>query len=237
MTHLLRGTALGGALLAALPASAQFAGGQVDLTFRNFNDSDISATTGRASGELAVTKEFSLQGDIFMGKVENGSADDLSGPGATLHGLFHVSPTSSVGAFVTHERLEGDGLTSFGVEAGAMMGGFASEVWLGVGEDQDGSDANYFGLETRHAAGIVNLTGSLEYYNISGDLSSVQGAIGVEYAASNGFAVAAQLENNYFEYDDVASESDTSVSVNATYRFGKRPGTVFGERSLLGIFR
>ena len=240
MIHLLRGTAICGALLAAFPAGAQqFAGGQADVTYRGYNDSDVDALSARVSGELALSRGFSLQGDLFTGNVGD-DFDDIGSVGATLHTLFHISETSSVGAFVTYEELEGASFGSVGVEAGATFGTFATEVWLGVGEDEFGSDGNYFGLETRRGMGPVNLFASLEYYNVSGDLESVQSGIGVEYEGLNGIGLSAAVEQVHVEQDTffgASSDSTTSLSLGATYRFGKRPGTVFGERSITGIFR
>ena len=237
MMTLLRATALCGTLLAALPAAAQqFAGGQVDLTMRSFDDLGIETTSARVSGEMALSRSFSLQGDLFTG-TDDSLGDDDSSFGATLHGLLHVSETSTVGVFTTYEGNDSSSFGSFGVEAGASFGEIATEIWLGVGENDTGSDANYFGLETRRAFGLVHLFGGVEYYNISGEIESVQSGLGVEYQSAGGFGLTAKIEDNYFEYDDQFSFDDTSVSIGASYRFGKRPGTVFGERSLSGIFR
>lgn len=240
MTHLLRSTAICGALLAALPATAQqFAGGQADLTYRGYSDTDADALSARVSGELALSRGFSLQGDVFTGRFGN-DFDSFGSVGATLHGLVHISETSTVGAFVTYEELEGASFGSVGVEAGATFGDFAAEVWLGVGEDEFGSDGNYFGLETRRGLGPVNLFAAVEYYNISGDIESVQSGLGLEYEGISGFGLSAAIEQVHFQEDTVfgtSSDSTTSLSFGATYRFGKRPGTVFGERALSGFFR
>lgn len=238
MTYL-RATALCASFITAFPAAAQqFAGGQADLTYRGYSDVDTDALSGRVSGEFALSRSFSLQGDLFVGRLNGATGGDATSYGATLHGLYHVSGTSTVGAFATYEDFDGfDGIGSVGVEAGATFGTVAAEVWLGLSEDESGTDGNFFGLETRRGLGPVYVFGSVEYYNLSGDLESVQSGIGVEYKGANGLGLTAKYESLYFEDDGRLGGDTSSISVGATYRFGKRPGTVFGERSLTGIYR
>ena len=245
MIHLLRGTAICGALLAALPAAAQqLAGGQVDLGFTTYDDLDTDAFTGRLSGELAVSKTISLQADLF-GASDGGDFSDerFSGGGFTLHSLSHVSPTSSVGGFMTIERNEGgENILSYGVEAGGNFGNVGTEIWFALSDNDDDFDGGFGGLDIRVPVGMAAVTGNFEHYNFDDVIEVSKLGIGLEYDAAQGLTIGGRVERVDLTLTDptglfTLEGDDVAVSVGATYRFGKRPGTVFGRRSLLDAFR
>lgn len=245
MTHLLRGTALCGALLAALPAAAQqFAGGQIDLDYTTYDDLDIDSLSGRLSGELAISRGFSLQGDLFGSSDGSGGSDDrFSGGGVTFHGLNHVSATSSVGGFTTIERNEGgENIRSLGVEAGGNFGTVGTEIWFALSDGPNDFDGYFGGLDVRVPFGLASVTGSLEYFNFEDQIEVGKFGIGVDYAAAEGVTIGGRIQNANItltseDGDFSIDGDDLAVSVGATFRFGKRPGTVFGQRSLLDAFR
>ena len=245
MTHFLRGTAICGALLAALPAAAQqLAGGQIDLGFTTYDDLDTDAFTGRLSGELAVSKAISLQADLF-GASDGGSFTDerYSGGGFTLHSLSHVSATSSVGGFTTIERNEGgENVFSYGVEAGGNFGNVGTEIWFALSNGENDLDGGFGGLDLRVPVGMAAMTGNFEHYNFDDVLEVTKIGVGLEYDATEALTVGGRVERVDITLTDPAGTfslegDDLAVSIGATYRFGKRPGTVFGRRSLLDAFR
>lgn len=244
MTHLLRGTALCGALLATLPATAQqFAGGQVDLDYNSFRDSDISSLTARGSGELAFSRNLSLQGDVALSSSDNsGISNDATG--FTLHGVYHVSPVSSVGTFFTIESSDGGAdYSSLGVEVGGNFGTVGTELWFAVAEAGD-SDVNgrYGGIDVRVPMGSAAFVSKFQYFNFEDQIEVARLGLGAEYTFDSVLSVTAMVEGNAYKVTDSTgtfsiTDDDSSIRLGATYRFGKRPGTVFGSRSVFDAFR
>ena len=257
MTHLLRSTAICGALLAALPAMSQDipVGGQVDLDYRTFDDLDLSTATLRLSGEIPVSRQFSLQGDLSISAFDLYGYEDSFNT-VTVHGIQHISATSSVGGFLTYDSIDDDALgeadmLSVGIEAGGNFAGLDAEIWFGLGRGSvDGDDfvgsynaeGVFFGMEAKYPVGRGALIGKFEHFNFDGVVESSQLGVGFEVSPTPFVNVRLMAETSdvgvdYFDADFGENIDDTSYSLGATFKLGKRPGTVFGSRSIMDAFR
>ena len=132
------------AVVAAPVFAQEFTGGELGFEYNQLIDNDeIDGTNYYAGAEMAFNRDFSVGFNIANLDF---SGEDTS---ATLHGIYHMNDTTSLGVFVAG----GDNdTTSYGIEGGTEL--FGGDIGGYIGQIQvDDEDALIFGLSSNTPLG------------------------------------------------------------------------------------
>lgn len=227
----------------AQPAfSLEITGGDVVLGYSAFSEKvdgeTLSQTSIEGSLELGFTKEFGAQADFGVQQFEqlnNVGADNATN--FTLHGLYHMSETTTFGAFYGRDSLEDLDLDFYGLEAGFEGPNFDVEAYFGTGElDGVDGDGNVFGVSGAYElTSSFELIGSYAKASFDGDLDVSTFEAGVAYNVNDSVQLAATLGRLTGEVEGLGSESEDYFGLEAEYSFGAARGATFGERGLLHL--
>lgn len=215
--------------LASTAQAAEITGGTADLSWSAFTqDTGISRATLRGSLEAGFSPSLGTQLDLSLYDFNE---SDLSAYNATLHGIYHLSGTTTLGAFLGNEELENSTLDFYGLEARHGFASLTGEAYAAFG-DEDGESASLLGLALHKDAGSNFRFGAEADFL---DLDSAQVArlalnVGYKLNESASFYGEAGL----LDYE-VGPLSDSRAFVGAGLKlgFGARSGTTFGWRGLL----
>ena len=218
------------AISAPVAQAAEVTGATLGIDYSAFTDDSagtVNKTALSGSVELGFDRNFSLQGDMSIGRFGFTDADTFS---AAVHGIYHANETASVGAFIGRDSLEGEGNTYFGVEAGFEQGQFAGNVYVSHMSDTL-ADGTLMGIGASYdATEAFTIGASYDNIDVYGyDLSRAQ--LEAEYRMDS-FALTAQLGSA--DAEDLGSE--TYFGVGAKFTFGAKRGTTFEQRGLLAIW-
>jgi hypothetical protein len=218
-------------LLAASSAQAfEVTGGSIALGYSGFTDnllSDVDKTTLGGQIEVGFSRDFSMQADLgFM----NYGFSDFDAHNFGLHGIYHLSDTTSLGGFVGRDTIESEDLSIYGVEVGHQAGPLGLEAYLSIA-DAGVEDGTVYGL--RAAYGITDSTEiGLRYDHINIDgLGASRLSVAGEFALSSGFAVTGEIGSA--DIDDSGSEG--FFAIGAKFNFGANRGATFNQRSVLDL--
>ncbi|MBB5723871.1 hypothetical protein FHS72_003516 [Loktanella ponticola] len=208
-------------ILSAAPLYAQqFTGGELGFEYNQFVDDDsINGTNYHLGAEMAFNRSFSIAANVQNLDFEG---DDTS---ATLHGIYHLNETSSLGVFVAGN---GDEQTSFGFEGGTELwkgdiGGYIGQV------DVDGETAVIFGLSSNTPIGAnFSVFSDLDFV-ADDDVAVSTQELGVEYNITGGADIFAQVGQAEV-FTDFGSDAETYVGIGARIQFGAARGTTFEAR-------
>jgi len=108
---------------AASPGMAQsLTGGEISLGYSALTDEDLetSGTQLGISAEIALSREFALQGDVSYldGEVIGFDGDETS---LGLHAIYHANEQASFGYFFGQDRSEGEKSDFYGAKAGTKV--------------------------------------------------------------------------------------------------------------------
>lgn len=224
--------ALAAVLLTAAtsPAMAQgITGGELGIEYNAPTDgSDFGGTTYSGGVEYGFLDMFSVSGNAAGYKLDN---IDTTSYNVTLHGTYHLSSSTSAGAFYAYDDLDGDSVNILGIEGGSeFFGGDASGY---IGRVDDGTDTGtLFGVEGSYGLRSgFSLIGNVDLLNVDGDTLS-QAAIGARYQMEVGPEFYAQIGRVTGDFDG-NSDSVGFFTVGAKVAFGNERGTTFTNRSVL----
>ncbi len=224
---------LAAAVLAAAAGSVQaqgfgFSGGEISAEALAYSDGgDIGSTAYSGALEFSINRNISVAVDLGFYGLQT---LDLQADTATIHGIYQLSDTVSLGAFYGRDQLEGSNATVIGIEGGTEFAGAAVEGYFAQ-LDGAGDNATLLGVSGEY--GISDSISALGSFNIAdlGDASSNRLAIGGQYAIASGPELWAEVGT--MKIDDGSSASnDTFLSIGARIEFGAARGTTFGRRSL-----
>jgi hypothetical protein len=221
------------AVLGAATGSAQaqgfgFSGGEISAEALAYSDGDdIGSTAYSGALEFSINRNISVAVDLGFYGLQT---LDLQADTATIHGIYQLSDTVSLGAFYGRDQLEGDDATVIGIEGGTELGGAAVEGYFA---QLDGTADNATLLGVSGEYGITDSISAVASFNIAdlGDESSNRLAVGGQYAIASGPELWAELGTMKID-DGISTSSDTFISVGARIEFGAARGTTFGRRSL-----
>lgn len=202
-------------------------GVEVDVP-TDFND--FGGTTYFGGLEYGINRSFSIAGDVSSYRFEHLGSDATS---ATLHGIYHLSDSASVGAFFGQDRVEDGNSNTFGLEGGTEFQGGFVEGYFGKTEG-DAYDGTFFGADAAYSLqnGFA-LTGSLGAASLDqGDVNKI--AIGGGYTLQAGpelYAEVGRISDDTSE----ASDAETYIGLGARINFGAARGTTFDQRSVFEI--
>jgi hypothetical protein len=221
------------AVLAAAATTAQaqsfgFTGGEISAEALAYSDGgDIGSTAYSGALEFGITRNISVAVDLGFYGLQT---LDLQADTATIHGIYQLSDTVSLGAFYGQDRLDGSEATVIGLEGGTEFAGVAVEGYFAQ-LDGAGDDATLLGVSGEY--GFSDSITALGSFNIAdlGDASSNRLAVGGQYTIASGPDLWAEIGT--MKIDDGATVSDDMfISIGARIEFGADRGTTFGRRSL-----
>ncbi len=213
----------------AIPASAEVTGGEVTLSYSAFTDEgDFNRTSLQGAIEYGFGNNFAVQADLGL---HNFGASNEDSSTLTLHGIYHLDESTSLGAFVSRDRAAGENLTIYGVEAGRDFGRIDVEGYI-AGFEESGIDATLIGGKGRYAyTEQVGFGVGFDYGRIDSNVDLTRFGINADYQFANGPTVAGeigQLDANAFGLG--GSEAYAKVSIG--FEFGAKRGASFDNRSL-----
>jgi hypothetical protein len=234
----------GSAILVTGGASQAFevTGGEISLGYSAFVETPggetFSNTTLSGSIELGFTRDFSAQVDLSLYQFNQLSALGANnGNNLTLHGIYHIDESISVGGFYGMDRIEDLDLDFYGAEVGYESASFEAEAYFAIGEiDGLSGDGSVIGLSGAFpVADNLDMIGSASFGKIDGGVNFNLIEAGVLYDVSNNFGVSA----SYGVADGSIGGFDTSsegyFAVEAEITFGADRGATFGERGILRL--
>lgn len=215
------------------PAAQAFelVGGTVGLDYSSFLGSDSNDETRSAlSGafEFGIARSVSIQTDITLAGF---NATDINATTFALHGIYHAGESSSFGAFIGRDSVDGgNDLDFIGVEAGFATGAFGGEIYIAKA-DGDGADPTLFGLK-----GVYTLAPAIDlgarFDRISADdLDLNRLSLTGEYKPMPELGLTAEIGSA--EVEGAGSEAFAGIGVK--FNFGARQGTAFEKRSVINL--
>ena len=208
-----------------MAAAQGFSGAELSVeTFAFSGDGDLGYTSYSAGAEYAITRDFGLSADLsFYGF----SALDSDGQNLTLHGIYNLSDTTSLGVFVGQDSFDTSDATIYGIEGGTEFMGGTVEGYLA---QVDGDDsATLLALSGDYAiTQSIAATGGVGIVDMDDTLTRAH--LGAEYQMQGGPAFHAELGQI-----GLSDTDETYLSIGATVAIGATRGTTFGRRSLLEI--
>ncbi len=219
-------------LLAAPAALAQqVTGGSLMLSHSAFVDSsDLSKTSLQGSVELGFSRQLGLQADLGLSRL---NLADENATNAVLHGIYHLSETTSVGLFLGMDRLAGSSETFVGLEMGTAAGATGFEGYIGAAES-NGVSGTIIGLSTRY--GINEQVGvglSLDHLSVD-VLDATRYSLNADYAVTDNIVLFGEVGALRGEVMGLTG-SEGYVKLGGEVKFGAKRGTTFGQRSILNI--
>lgn len=219
-------------LMAAAPAlSQQVTGGSLSLSHSAFVDETRVAKTALAgSVELGFSRSFSVQADLGFTDL---NAVSETATTFTLHGVYHLSDTTSAGLFLGVDSVAGESEEFVGLEFGHQVGRSGFEAYVARAEE-DGISGTMIGLSTRYEMGNSGGIG------VSLDRAAVEGIRATRYSLNGDLTVADGMKL-FGEVGALhgsvggASDSEGYVKLGAKFTFGAKRGTTFGQRSILNV--
>jgi hypothetical protein len=219
--------------LGAAPACAiEVAGGSVGLSYSAFtDDTEHHRLSFEGSAELAFSPTVSGQFDL--GRDKFGMAD-MASTTLGLHGIYHLSKSTSFGAFYTSEDVEKDAVSTnsdvYGIEFGHMVGRTEFESYVGLG-DTGKVDGTVLGLSGRfEMSNGIGLAGSFDYVDVTG-LEAGKIAVRLDNNVSDNLNLYVEVGSAKARAFGIA-ESEPYVGLGGKILFGAEKGATFERRGL-----
>jgi hypothetical protein len=209
--------------------AAEVTGGSVGLSYSAFaEDTDFSKISLEGSVEIGFNRNFSVQGDLGYNDFNE---TGLSAVTLGLHGIYHISDTTSLGAFYTNETADGGGDADiYGLEVGHEAGQFGLEGYL-ARVDGESADSDIIGVAARYEfRNALGLGGSYDYIDVDGtDISRL--AVQLDRDVSESVNLFVELGTAKANSGGL-SGSEPFVGLGGKYVFGAGRGSTFDQRGL-----
>jgi hypothetical protein len=233
MFHTTR-TAMAAALVlfcAPVAQAQQVTGGSLTLSHSAFtDDTDLSKTSLLGSVELGFNRNYGLQADLGMGRLNNASETVTN---AVLHGIYHLSDTTSVGLFLGLDRLDGETQSFVGLEMGTAAGPTGFEAYIGYADD-DTDSGTMIGLSTRYGVSEqFGLGVSLDHLSLSA-VDATRYSVNADYAVTPNVTLFGEVGALNGQTAG-GSGTEGYVKLGGKVTFGAKRGTTFDQRSLLSV--
>ena len=240
-------TGLTAALLgcAASGALAQgFTGAEVSLGYSTFTgDYEGDALNLGGSGEFALTRQIGVQLDFGytdFGEVNGVDDSDLSALNFTLHAVYTINESGSVGLFYGREELTADDGTDeasdssdfVGVELGYAFDAVSFEMYYAKALDELIDDAAIYGVSGAFDVnGLFEVTADYDRVDSGSDIDASSASVGIAYEVLPNITLEGEIGSAGF-VTDRGDLTETFVGIGATYTFGAEGGATFDRRGL-----
>ncbi|MDC0115855.1 hypothetical protein OAH97_00050 [Octadecabacter sp.] len=212
--------------LAAISTSASaqgITGGELTIDGFGFNQGNNDGIVNYSGAlEFGINRNFSIAGDVAFYDFSFFD-DDVTN--FTLHGIYHLDDSRSIGLLVGNDREDGDGTTFFGLEGGLDSNQLTLEGYAAV-YDNSSDDIVLEVSGDYQLTGAVSAIGTFGYGDIGNDdITRISG--GVEYAFQTGPSLYAEI--GHINTDGADSEF---IGLGAKIEFGAARGTTFDRRGI-----
>ncbi|MBY6137956.1 hypothetical protein KUV26_00730 [Leisingera daeponensis] len=223
------GAAAAAAAMAGSLQAAEITGGSFDLSTSAFaDDTDFARKAVGGALELGFSRGFSTQLDLFYADF---NATRLEGANATLHGIAHVSDSTSLGLFYGVEEAGNDEYDFYGIEAGHEFGFADAEFYLGEGDD-GAISGTIAGIAIRKdVTSQFTINAGLDHLDL-GSIDLTRIAAGAEYDIGEGAKFYGELGSLNADAQNL-SGNEAFVGIGFKWDFGANRGTTFGRRGLV----
>jgi len=212
--------------------AVEVTGGSVGLSFSAFaEETSVNRVAVDGSVELGFNRNISVQIDLAY------SDFNFTGLNTTtlgLHGIYHLSDTTSLGAFYVNEDENGGGdLDIFGVEAGHDAGQFEVEGYL-ARVNGGGADGDMLGVSARYELPTaLGVSGS--YDRVSGSGADFRKfAVQLDRDVSPSVNLYAEVGTARLNVAGL-TDSEPFVGLGGKFVFGAQRGATFGQRGFTRI--
>ncbi|WP_425043827.1 outer membrane beta-barrel protein [Primorskyibacter sp. S87] len=212
--------------------AAEITGGYVDIGYSAFtDDTSVSSWKLAGSGELGFSRVFGLQLDLA---AYNFGQISETGTTATLHGVFHVSNSASVGLFLGRDSLNSADATFYGIEGGFEIGPQAGlEAYVARDDGQAGSNSTLLGAKVEGAVSDqFNLNAQIDYVDAPAGVNFSRASVGADYNFGEGAKLYGEIGSARASAFGV-SGNEPFIALGFRYDLGAARGTTFGRRGLL----
>ena len=223
--------ALAGLMCASAAQAFEVTGGSLTLGYSSFFGSsdatDVSKLSFGNSMEFALTPEIAIQGDFSYTKLD---ATGIDSSNFGLHGIYHLTPDTALGAYVGRDRVEGRNLNYFGVEVAHQFGMIGTEAFVSIGKD-GGAEGTVIGLKGDYALNDAASIGArFDHINVSG-ADANKFAVTGEVAALPGLNLTGEIGRAKLE----GFGSEPYLGLGVKVNFGEKRGTTFDNRSIIDL--
>jgi len=233
-------TLIAAAVLAVVGTGAMaqgVTGGSIGVEVTQPTDfDDFVGTNYFGAIEYGINRQFAVSADLSSFRFDSVDQDASS---ATVHGIYHLSDTASLGVFIARDMLEDseasnifgveDGTNIYGIEGGTEFMGGQVEGYVGLADNE--AETTIFGIDGNYAFNeAISFKGGAAFMD-SGDVGSASTiSLGGEYQITGGPSLYAEVGSVSTERG-VVDDSETFVGFGAKINFGAARGTTFGQRS------
>lgn len=208
-----------------------FVGGRINLAYSEFTD-DRTFAKGTLDGamELRFGQNIGLQMDLGLNEF---NASGEQGTNIGLHGLYHLDPATSLGAFYSIDSVEATNTSLYGVEAGHAFGDGGIDGYLGQA-NSDGSTVTILGLNGTVRFNDFGIAASLDNATFEG-VSLTRIGIQGSYRIGAMSKIYVEIGQLHGDIEGFGSDSENYVKLGATFKLGPKHGTTFGNHSLFNL--
>lgn len=210
--------------------AVEITGGSVDAGYSVLDDTDFSNAYLTGALEVGFTRTVAVQLDL--GVHEFGTAS--TGRNLAIHSVFHLGETTSLGAFISNDDIDGNDLTYYGVEGGFELPGLDAEVYLATGDD-NGSSVNLFGVNLHHATSSdFGITGKIDRASFDSGVDLTRLSVGMDYSITQDSVLYGEIGTLNADAFGL-SGSQAYIGIGARMNFGAARGVTFKRRGLLDM--
>lgn len=212
-------------------AFAQDFKGDITLGYSAFwDDTSLNTLSGQTSLEFGIGDRASVQVDLGLygfGLV------GVEGGNATLHGIFDVTPASSMGLFLGVDALANARDEFVGIEYGQSFGAGSFEVYGARGKEA-GVSGTMIGGEALFAVNDIWGVGvKADTADYGGVLDATRIGVKGNYALSQSTSLYAEVGTARLD-NGATSVSSPYVGVGMSFNLGRDKAT-FGQRSQFAL--
>ena len=222
------------AIGATAPAAGaiEIIGGSLDAQHLQFQqDSQYGRDAVQGSIEVGITPTFSIQADV---NHYNYRGYSTTGNNATLHGIYHVAPQTAVGAFYSHDTVQGSHLNFYGVEGVTTVHNVGLQAYVSRSDTESfGEKPLLYGLSARYAViPKLGLGVSIQRFDLDSSAHFSRVAATADYSITDSLKLYAAYGRLTLSGSGYSSGEDY-ISVGARFSFGPDHGVTFEKRGLL----
>ncbi len=204
-----------------------FTGGQLSIEYNApTSGDDFGGTTYSGGLEYSINRQFAVAVDASSYRLDNINTTASS---FTLHGIYHLSESASVGAFAGQDSASDSNVMLYGIEGGTEFSGGVIGGYFAL-SNGDSDDATMFGLDASYALNeAFTIVGDLDVTSLDDD-TATNISVGAEYQMPRGPKFYGHIGSLNADGNGVGG-NETYVGLGARIEFGAARGTTFDQRS------
>lgn len=226
----LAGMLVGAGFVAPVTSAQQFNGAEINYQYSEVgynNPVPLVAEGYEGRAEFGLSQQFALQADFASLTFGDDDATAL-----TAHGIYHMSPSASVGVFAGQETLgSAEPVNNYGIEFGFGAGNSGYEAYLGRAVDEVSTQTTFGAMVESSLSELFTVSASYDVISGEGfDISRTTTSLVAKFG--NGFEASVGLGQIEVTAGILSGDTDFAT-IGLTRTFGAARGATFESR---GIF-